>query len=432
MRIVGIGTRIEEKPVAEMTSIGGHLLLDNKQGAAHLCAGVVHVRNGLIDQVDLSAKPESAEIGGKDCFVAPGLIDLHLHLPQFDLIGAHGLPLLDWLEKIVFPAEAKWQDAEYARGMTKRVARQLLSVGTTSIAAYATSNYAATLAAIEILQQFAIRGCVGLVGMDRLAPTELLRPADQFADETAKLIERFLGTCIEAAITPRFAITCSETLLASAGKLASQTGAVVQTHLAETQLECDEVSRLFDGRSYVDVYKQAELLTPKTIFGHGIHLNALDRSELAQSKSMIAHCPTANTFLRSGQMDRSRLVQSGVNIVLGSDIGAGYERSMVRVARAMIETASLIGDQYPSAAQAWYAITAGAADRMGWNDVGRLREGSKASLIVVQPDIPWIIDQVDSLNGLDPLSQLMFAWDDRWIKQVHIGDRVYRLVDLTR
>lgn len=117
-------------------------------------------------------------------------------------------------------------------------------------------------------------------------------------------------------------------------------------------------------------------------------------------------------------MSRRSLLDAGVKISLGSDIGAGYERSMVRVARAMILAAASLGDQPPAAAAAWHAITAGNADRLGWADAGRLQAGAVADLVIIQPDIPWLDPPVD------PLARLMFAWDDRWIVQTLLQGRV--------
>ena len=123
-------------------------------------------------------------------------------------------------------------------------------------------------------------------------------------------------------------------------------------------------------------------------------------------------------------MDRRGHMNSGVTLALGSDIGAGYERSMVRVARAMVEAAaSLAGpeaseqDQVPTADHAWWQITAGNAQALGWPDAGRLVPGAAADVVVAQPDIGWLSGPVD------PLSRLLWAWDDRWVKQTLIRGR---------
>jgi guanine deaminase len=116
-------------------------------------------------------------------------------------------------------------------------------------------------------------------------------------------------------------------------------------------------------------------------------------------------------------MDRAAMLRDSVTLAIGSDIGAGYERSMIRVARSMIEAASLISSDYPDPATAWYAITAGNADALGWSDVGRLRAGGSADLLVIEPTVPWL----DA--SFDPLAMLMFAWDDRWLKKTMLRGR---------
>jgi guanine deaminase len=357
------------------------------------------------------------DLGGPGCLVCPGLIDVHLHLPQFDSIGADGMTLLDWLDRVVFPAEARWADPAYAGQMTERVVGQLLAHGTTGIAAYATVHHEAALAAIEVLGRTGMRGYVGQVLMDRNAPAELCRDADQLIAETATLLDRKAVGRIEPAVTPRFAISCTGPLLEQAGELAGRYGAVVQTHLAETERECALIGELFSGVSYTEVYQRAGLLGPRSILGHGIWLDSQERRTLSETGSIIAHCPTANAFLQSGAMDRAGLLAGGVRLGLGSDVAGGPDRSMVRVARAMIETAKARGSAPPTPAEAWWQITAGNADVLGWDDAGRIAAGRAADLIVFEPDIPW-------RDAPDPLGTLLYAWDDRWLRQVVLEGRV--------
>ncbi len=416
--------------------IAGQLLLDSGPatastaiqsrvagiGRCRIAPGMVRIRDGRIEDVIEGELSLQADLGGPAYLIAPGFIDTHLHLPQFDMIGAHGLPLLQWLSNVTFQAEAKWADADHAAAMMSRVVSQCFSFGTTAICAYASVHLDATTAALRIASDAGMRGVIGQVLMDRQAPQTLLRPAQQLIDETAALLDRFPpGSPMAAAVTPRFAITCSAGLLADAGRLASERSAVVQTHLAETIPECERVGELFDGMSYVDVYDRAALLGPRSLLGHGIYLGELERQKIANRRGMIAHCPTANSFLRSGTMQRHTLAADHVAITLGSDIGAGYERCMVRVGRAMIEAAASLGDSYPDAATAWYTITRGNADLLGWHDLGRIAPGASAALVLIKPNIPWLDRTVD------PLSQLMFAWDDRWIERTFVsGNLVFQ------
>lgn len=394
--------------------ISGQLLLEDATaspaGRCRIAPGTLRVRDDRIEEVIEGELAAAADWGGPDCLIVPGLIDTHLHLPQFDIIGAHGLPLLQWLDQVTFPAELSWADTDHARAAASRAFDQCLRHGTTGICAYATVHHEATAAALRLASDRGLRGVIGQVLMDREAPSGLCRSADRSIAESADLLSRFPpGSRIAAAVTPRFAPTCSDELLARAGRLAAETGAVVQTHLAETVAECERVSVLFGGRDYAQVYADAGLLGPRTVCAHGIHLDPGSRRRLAASGTRIAHCPVANSFLRSGTMLRHELLDAGVAVTLGSDIGAGYERSMVRVGRAMIEAAAGLGGPVPAAATAWHAITAGNATAIGWDDAGRLAAGAMADLLIIRPDIDWL--------GLpiDPLARLMFAWDDRWI-----------------
>ena len=395
-----------------MITLTGQLLLCDQPSRARLQPGVVRVDDQRITEVNVGEIACSADMGDEHTLISPGFIDAHLHLPQFDIIGAHGLPLLDWLNDVTFPTEVLWEDSDYARAMTDRVIKQCLSVGTTGICAYATVHHQSTVAALQQANQAGIRGVIGQVLMDRAAPDYLCRGRAELIDQASQTLDLFPpGKRVSAAVTPRFAVSCTADLLHEAGQLARSRQAMVQTHLAETERECETVSSLFEGKGYVDVYRDAGLLSSRTVLGHGIYLSHQDRVTLADLDCVIAHCPAANSFLQSGTMDRAGLVQDRVSIALGSDIGAGYERSMVRVARAMIEAAATIGHDIPSAAEGWYQITAGNADALNWPDAGRIAVGNAADLLVIQPDIPWLGSNVDSL------AKLMWSWDDRWIVQ---------------
>lgn len=395
-------------------------------GSAILGFGWLRVdeQSGTIAELGRGPAPASPDLEGTHgapLLISPAFVDTHLHLPQFDSVGADGLGLLAWLREAVFPAEARWADPDFAGQMATRVARKLLAHGTTAVAAYATVHHEGTRNAIRALSDAGLRGHVGQVLMDQEAPSELVRPAAQLIREASTL--RPVGR-IEPAVTPRFAVSCSRELLAGAGELAQASRAFVQTHLSETREECRRVRTLHGAVTYTEVYRRAGLLGSRTLLGHGIWLNQKERAMLAEMGSTIAHCPTANLFLESGSMNLGENRRAGVRTCLGSDIAGGSDVSMPRVARAMIETAKsrrlLASPAFrarvtvPSAAQAWWQITTGNACTLALPGNGVLQAGAIADLVIIDPARGPEGDREWSRRD-DPIGAVLYGWDPRWI-----------------
>lgn len=413
--------------------ISGQLMLAD--GAAErrvrLEPGWLRVAAGRIADLGTGDPPGQPDLGDDRTVVCPGFVDTHLHLPQFDSIGADGLPLLTWLDQVVFPAEARWADADFAGAMASRAAQRLLGAGTTTVAAYATVHAKAAAAASQALAAAGLRGFVGQVLMDQGAPAELLRPAPQLLEEAGAAMP--VGR-IEPAITPRFAVSCSRELLAGAGRLAQSTGRLVQTHLSETPDELALVDRLHGGPSYTDIYERAGLLGSRTILGHGIWLSDPERATLRKSGAVISHCPTANLFLQAGTMDLTAHRAAGVRVGLGSDVAGGPDVSMPRVARAMIDAVKMHrlrtdpaewGNRpIPAAAEAWWQITAGNAAVLGLEDSGRLVAGAPADLVIVQPELAVRASAGAEPGVADALSEMLYRWDDRWITRTLVEGRI--------
>lgn len=428
--------------------VSGWLMLPASSGRVRLSRGWLKIKDGVIEALGEGAAPGSADLGGDDAVITPGFVDAHLHLPQFDSIGQDGLPLLQWLSTVIFPAEMRWSDPAYAASMTRRVIERLIRAGTTSIAAYATVHHEGSVAAAEELSRSGLRAIVGQVLMDQQAPSELCRPAEKLIAEAAAFVDRveaFKNPRLMASINPRFAISCSRELLVGAGELVQARGVSMQTHLGETVDECelavklhpwafDDATRAGEEGGYTRIYERAGLLTEKSLLAHGIYLSAQERSIVRQHGSVVAHCPTANTFLQSGIMPRREYVRSGIITALGSDVAGGPDVSMPRVARAMIDSAKTLAGpaalrrgsaeggeddaRIPTPARAWWQITRGNAEALGLMDAGQLKVGSAADVLVVKPD--------ESSNwhaAPDPLGTLLYAWDDRWLKATVVGGR---------
>jgi len=351
----------------------------------------------------------------------PGLVDVHAHVPQLPVCGVHPDNLLDWLQKWTFPLESRFRGAR-ARTLSAGFVREMLGHGTTTAALYTSAWPDSVTACFEAARAARIHAWIGPPLMDDDDAYRSVTTA-QVLDE-ARQLARLDSPSLRFAVTPRFALSCSPDLLRGAAHLAREFNLPVQTHLAEQREECREVRRRF-GRRYLDVYDRAGLLGPRSLFAHAIWLTDRDWQRL--SVAAVAHCPTSNLFLGSGVMDwwRARSARVG----LGSDVGAGPDLSIFRVARTAWIVHSMAGSA-PSAAELLRAATLGGAHALGFHDVGSLEAGKCADVVLLDAArvIPPGAPDVESTDDL--LSRILHRAGRSSIRQVYVSGRV--MVDNSR
>lgn len=320
----------------------------------------------------------------------PGLIDAHVHCPQTGVVAAHGRDLLDWLERHTFPAESAFADPEHAREAARFFLDELLRNGTTAAVVYCTVHPVSVDALCEEASARGMRIVAGKVMMDRGAPAALRDTAETGYRESAALIARWHGRGrIAYAVTPRFAVTSSEAQLEAAGALLREhPGVYLQTHLAEQRNEIATVLRLFPwAASYTEVYDRFGLLGPRSLLGHCIHLAEAELARLSASRSVAVLCPTSNTFLGSGLVDLHALRQPPrpVRLGLATDIGGGTSYSMFQTMAELYKVARLRGGSIDPR-ELFHLATLGNARALGLErEIGSLRPGCAADLVVVDP-----------------------------------------------
>lgn len=414
--------------------VRGHLLLDPSRAPE---PGWIRVESGRLARVVLGDRVPDSELGderplgGPRALITPAFYDAHTHLPQIDSIGCDGMHLLDWLDRVIFPAEVWWGKGG-AKSMTTRATRAMLREGTAGFAGFLTSH---TEVNREVLAQLAfetpMRFRAGRAVMDRAAPSELVRedfergseqPARSVLLPGVKELARerggpFGGT----SLNPRFAISCTEALLAECGWCAKDMpGLLVQTHLAESLEEVARVRELFpDDEHYTGVYDRLGLLGETTLLAHCIHLSDSELALIAERGSIAVHCPGANVFLEAGLFDLRRARDAGVQVALGSDVAAGPDVAMPRVARQMIEVAKcrrMGGDEraiVPTPAEAWRSITETNADAIGLDGCGRIEPGAHADLLVLDVPEAWFDDHL--------VGRLLYQWNAGLIETMLVG-----------
>jgi guanine deaminase len=360
--------------------------------------------------------------------ILPGFIDTHVHSPQLDVIASYGTELLDWLDTHTFPAEMRYADDAVATAGAARFLDALLAHGTTSAVVFPTVHKLSVDRLFEAAAARGMRVIAGKILMDRHAPPDLCDDVVGAERECTELIERWHGhDRLAYAVAVRFAPTSTPEQLAMAGRLCTRhPGVYMQTHLAENRAEVEWVRALFPAaRSYLDVYARNRLLNERSVFAHGIWLDAEDRAALAGAGAQIAHSPSSNLFLGSGLFDWRANLDAGVAVSLASDVGGGTSLSMLRTMADAYKVQAMRGERL-TAWVALHAATRGAAQALHLgSEIGSLEPGAVADVCVWDVAVGPVAVQRDHLAR--SLHARLFAWmtlaDDRNLAATWVAGR---------
>ena len=369
---------------------------------------------------------EVVDLSGR--IITPGLVDTHLHAPQIEMIGSYGGHLLEWLNRYTFPTERKFEDPEHARRVARAFYDELLRHGTLTALIFSTVHASATDIFFEEAERRGIRGIVGKAMMDRHAPEYLLdKSAQQSYDESRALLEKWHNRgLLRYAITPRFAPTSTPEQLACAGQLKHEfPDAWVHTHISENRNEVRWVQELFPEAEYADVYDRYGLLGDRTVLAHGVWLTPEELDLLSRRRARISHCPNSNLFLGSGLFPLHRVLEAGVVVGLGSDIGAGTTPSLFNAMADAYKVQQVQGVSL-SPFHLWYLATLGGARALTLDDeTGSLETGKSADFLVIDVRATPLLALRTSraTSAEDLLAGLIFMGDDRAVEQSYIAGR---------
>ncbi len=323
-------------------------------------------------------------IDRSNCLCLPGLIDLHVHLSQYRIRGRYEPALLPWLKRHVFPEEARSSDISYANALAQEFFDALARAGTTTAVIYTAPFPVSCDTAFENALAKGYRALIGMTMMDQNSIAALQGETGAVLRQCIGLYEKWHGTSplLDYIFTPRFAPTCSPSLLQGTAEYAATHDAWIQTHLSENQDEIAWVKNLFSADTYTEVYDRYGVLRPKTLLAHCIHLSDQELEMIRDRDAKIVHCPDSNFFLKSGEFPLERIHKHGLDFALGSDVGAGTTLSMLYHAKMYNFRSSSLP---VTPAGALYRITLGAADLLGWSDrIGSVETGKEADLIFIE------------------------------------------------
>jgi guanine deaminase len=348
---------------------------------------------------------------GREQYLLPGLVDLHVHAPQWPQLGkALDLPLKDWLQTYTFPLEARYESTTFAQTVYESLVDGLLANGTTTAVYFGTLHLAATRVLADVCLQRSQRALIGRVAMDNIqqCPAYYRDVSAQGAEsDTREFIEYVRSmhgngsSLIMPVITPRFIPACSDELLTRLGALSRETGCYVQTHCSESDWEHRHVLQRC-GKTDTAALDAFGLLSRHTILAHGNFVTDADISLIGERGAAIAHCPLSNVYFSDAVFPLRKVLQQGLHVGLGSDIAGGASPSILENARhAVIASRSLESGVDPAldrdqrrrpdsridALTAFWLATAGGGIALDL-PVGLFREGYQFDAVLIDAQVP--------------------------------------------
>ena len=343
-------------------------------------------------------------------FILPGLIDSHVHFPQLRIVGGMGHTLLDWLEQVALPEEARMGDVAYAADTARRFVRGLAAHGTTTALVFGAHFAAATAELFEAARTAGLRVASGLVMSDRGLRPELHHTPEQAYRESAELIGRYhrRGRLLYA-VTPRFAFSTTGAMLEVCQQLlADHQDVSFQTHINEDRSEVAALAVLFPSAAdYLAVYERYGLSGRRSVMAHNVHATDSQIERLAAAGTAIAHCPGSNAALGSGIFPLKRHVEAGITCALGTDVGAGVGLGILKEGLQAYLMQRLADDPEPlDAARLLYMATVAGARALRLDgEIGDFTVGKAADLVYLRPPDDSLLEAA-LRRAADPRQQL--------------------------
>jgi len=386
-----------------------------------LAGHAVVIAGGRIQ--DLLPSPEARrrystarELDLPEHLLIPGFVNAHTHSAMTLLRGlADDLPLMNWLQDHIWPAEQRWVNPEMILAGSRLAALEMLKGGTVCF----NDMYYFPEVTARAMAEAGMRAVVGMILLD--GPTVYAEGPDQYLRQGLALHDQYRDhPLIHTAFAPHAPYTVSDASLTRVKTLADELELPIHIHLQETLDEINQSLRDHGSRPLRRL-ERLNLLGPNLVAVHMTHVEEDEIDLLAKTGSHVVHCPASQLKLASGFSPLVRLRDAGVNVALGTDGAASNnELDMVgemRLAALLAKGVAGSAAALPAPSALRMATLDGARALGLEGETGSLEIGKSADLVAIDLGYP------NTQPVHNPLSQLVYAATHSQVRHVWIAGR---------
>jgi len=346
----------------------------------------------------------------------PGLVNAHTHAAMSLFRGlADDLPLMDWLQNHIWPAEAKWVNPDFVRDGTELAVAEMLRSGTTCFS----DMYFFPEDTAHVCLDIGMRAVVGLILID--FPTAYAQTPDEYLHKAIALHDDLRAAeLVATAFAPHAPYTVSDGPLTKLRTLNDELNLPLHMHVHETEHEVTEAERT-TGKRPLARLAGLNLVQPNLVAVHMTQLTEAEIEMMANSGAHVVHCPASNMKLASGFCPVHKLVKAGVNVALGTDGAASNDNlNMLGEMRLAALLAKAVGNDATTLAahQALRMATLNGAKALGLDDrIGSIVVGKSADLAAID------LSATDTQPVYNPISQLVYAAGREHVTDVWVNGK---------
>ncbi|MEO5357474.1 MAG: amidohydrolase [Nitrospirae bacterium YQR-1] len=379
--------------------ITGDYVLTMELGHKPIVNGVVAVSGGKIIDVGhadvlLSKYKAGRVLGGKGRVIIPGLINTHTHAAMVYFRGlADDLPLKEWLEGYIWPAEGRWLSGEFVADAITLACLEMMLNGITTY----NDMYFFKESIAKTTTEMGMRAVLGAGILD--FPTASAKNADGYLSNAENFINNWhKDTLITPAVSPHAPYTCGPDTFRKAKRLSERYGLPLHTHLSETQHEVADITKLY-GKSPVEHLSSIGVLDSTVVAAHCVWVSDKEVDILSEAGVSVSHCVESNLKLASGIAPVVGMLKRGVNVAFGTD-GAASNNDLdiftemsiaARLHKAVNNDPTVL-----TAKEALTMATISGATALGKSEtIGSIKAGKTADLVILNLDKPHLTPYYD-------------------------------------